>query len=473
MTVRAFPDDPDKGQKPASTMAKEQPTGVVADDSQTITLKAPGTGIGDTWRAMGPGIAAAMTGIGASHIMHAPTAGARYGYDLLWVILAAYIIKYLCFEFAHRYTMVKGETIINAYHRVGNWPLWFMIFQGFANTVGIAGRALGCAALMWAAFPFMSLELWAVAILVGTVAILWLGSYKSVEGICKVLIIVFAISCFMAFALQATPPAEYLSRLLPTLPPIGAMLLFGAMFGYFPTTLEVAPMQSNWAVDKKAGMVKVNEMRAQGHTVHMDPNYMKNSLILFKRDMNISYIISMLSGMVFLIVGAAVLNPLGLVPKGSEMGITIARIYTDTFGPWIFPVIIAGGVAALFSTVFTYFDGQARIFEECAVRLKKDWDNPRMRKLLYRGMQVLWLVAGIAIVFGLPEPIFVVQVASVMALLFSPILYWLTIKAIKDNFTSDFEREHLPSKFQFAWAWAGTVSLVLLTLFILFYQFLG
>jgi hypothetical protein len=204
----------------------------------------------------------------------------------------------------------------------------------------------------------------------------------------------------------------------------------------------------------------------------MDPNYMKNSLILFKRDMNISYIISMLSGMVFLIVGAAVLNPLGLVPKGSEMGITIARIYTDTFGAWIFPVIIAGGVAALFSTVFTYFDGQARIFEECAVRLKRDWDNPRMRKLLYRGMQVLWLVAGIAIVFGLPEPILVVQVASVMALLFSPILYWLTIKAIKDNFTSDFEREHLPTKFQFAWAWAGTVSLVLLTAYVLCYQFL-
>ncbi|MFP5514289.1 MAG: hypothetical protein ACLGJC_14515 [Alphaproteobacteria bacterium] len=38
----------------------------------------------------------------------------------------------------------------------------------------------------------------------------------------------------------------------------------------------------------------------------------------------------------------------------------------------------------------------ARIFEECTVRLKRDWDNPRMRKLLYRGMQVLWPVAGTA-----------------------------------------------------------------------------
>jgi Mn2+/Fe2+ NRAMP family transporter len=292
------------------------------DKKLTIDLAAPGTGFMDTWRAMGPGIAAAMTGIGASHIMHAPTAGARYGYELLWVIVAAYILKYCAFEFAHRYTMVKGESIINAYHRNGNWPLYFLLFQGFANTVGIAGRAMGCAAMLWAAFPFMSLESWAVTVLVGTVGILWAGSYRAVEGICKALILIFAVSCFAAFALQATPPMDYISRLLPTLPPIGAMLLFGAMFGYFPTTLEVAPMQSNWAVDKKVGMVKVNELRAQGHTVNMDKDYMKNSFILFKRDMNITYLISMLSGIIFLIVGAAVLHPLGLVPKGSEMGAT-------------------------------------------------------------------------------------------------------------------------------------------------------
>jgi hypothetical protein len=292
-----------------------------------------------------------------------------------------------------------------------------------------------------------------------------------VEGVCKALILIFAGSCFIAFALQAVPPMEYLSRLAPTLPPIGAMMLFGAMFGYFPTTLEVAPMQSNWAVDKKAGMVKVNELRAQGHKVEMDPDYMKKSLILFKRDMNITYIISMVSGMIFLIVGAAVLNPMGLVPKGSEMGITIARIYTDTFGQWIFPVIIAGGVAALFSTVFTYFDGQARITEECAVRLKKSWDNPKSRKLLYRGMQVIWLIAGIAIIFGIPEPIFVTQLASVMALVFSPVLFWLTIRAVKDNFKSDFERDLLPSKFMFAWAWAGTICLVGLTVYVLYMQF--
>ena len=35
---------------------------------------------------------------------------------------------------------------------------------------------------------------------------------------------------------------------------------------------------------------------------------------------------------------------------------------------------------------------------------------------------------------------------------FSPVLFWLTIEAVKDNLTSDFKRELLPTEFQFAWA---------------------
>jgi Mn2+/Fe2+ NRAMP family transporter len=443
-----------------------------ADSSPPIVkLETSGLGFSDTWKAMGPGIAAAMTGIGASHIMHAPTAGAQYGYALLWVIPAAYILKYCAFEFSHRYTLVKGESIMNAYHRIGNWPLWYLLFQSVANSFGIAGRTLGCAALIWAAFPFLSLEVWSVIVLLTCIGILWLGKYAAVEAVVKLLIIIFAGSCFIAFFLQAPPPGEYLSRLAPTLPPIGAALLFGAMWGYFPTTLEVAPMQSNWAVDKKSGMVKVRELEAEGKKVELGPNYMRNQFILFKRDMNLSYIVSGLTGVIFLIVGAAVLHPIGLVPASREMGVTIARIYTDTFGNWIFPVIIAGGVAALFSTVFTYYDGQARLVEESAVRLRKSLDTPRTRKLIYRGFQVFLTVAGIGIIYGLPNPIFVVQVASFLALLFSPVLYWLTIESVRRNFKTPEELEFMPSKAMFAWAWFGTAALTIISAYCIWLEF--
>ena len=67
-------------------------SGSDAVPGETIYLDAPGTTLKDTWKNAGPGIAAAMTGIGASHIMHGPTAGAQYGYALLWIIPAAYIL---------------------------------------------------------------------------------------------------------------------------------------------------------------------------------------------------------------------------------------------------------------------------------------------------------------------------------------------------------------------------------------------
>ncbi len=289
----------------------------------------------------------------------------------------------------------------------------------------------------------------------------------------KIAIIVFAVSTFVAFALQAPPVGDYIGNLVPALAPAGAMMLFGSMFGYFPTTTEVSVMQSNWAVAKGSGMVKVRRLEAQGYKVDIAPDYMKNSLTLFRRDMNISYLVAMLTGMIFVIIGAAVLNPMGLVPAGSEMGKTIARIYTDTFGAWIFPLIIAGGVAALFSTVFTYFDGQARVFEECTVRLYQKWDTETPRKYLYKGFQLLSLVMGSAIILGLPEPILVVKVASVLALLFSPVIYWLNIKAVTANFTTPEEREFIPGAPMMALAWFGTVSLAIISLYVIVMKLLG
>ncbi|WP_219633095.1 Nramp family divalent metal transporter [Haloechinothrix aidingensis] len=441
------------------------------DGKPTVRLEAPGTSLRDTWKAMGPGIAAAMTGIGASHIMHAPTAGAQYAYALLWIIPFAYLIKYCAFEFAHRYTIVKGESVMAAYERTGQgrgqWPMWYLLFQSLANTFGIAGRALGCAAMLYAAFPIMPLSAWGTAILVICIVILWAGKYTALEKVVKAAIIIFAVAVLVAFALRMPSPTEYIGNLLPALAPAGAILLFGAMFGYFPTTVEVSPMQSNWAVDKKAGMTRVRHLERQGYNVEIAPNYLRNNFKLFKRDMNISYVVALLTGIAFLIVGAVVLHPIGLVPEGQEMGATIAQMYTDTFGLWIFPIIIAGGVAALFSTVFTYFDGQARVFEECCVRIRKAWDTPKIRKLIYRGFQLLWLAGGTAIIYGLPEPIFVVQVASVLALLFAPIIFWLNIKAIKDNFTTPEEREFLPNKAMMTWAWLGVAALAAVSVYYL------
>ena len=59
---------------------------------------------------LGPGMIMAATAIGTSHIVLAPVAGARFGFDLLWVILLAHVFKYPAFEFGARYA-VATETV--------------------------------------------------------------------------------------------------------------------------------------------------------------------------------------------------------------------------------------------------------------------------------------------------------------------------------------------------------------------------
>jgi len=68
----------------------------------------------------------------------------------------------------------------------------------------------------------------------------------------------------------------------------------------------------------------------------------------------------------------------------------------------------------------------------------------------------------------MPKPILVVQVASILALVFSPVIYWLTIKAVTDGFQTPEEREHMPGRFMMGLAWTGTVGLALVSVYVLF-----
>ncbi|MFH1265583.1 MAG: hypothetical protein ABIK89_07625 [Planctomycetota bacterium] len=55
------------------------------------------------WNALGPGILLAAASVGASHLVLSPQAGARFGYQLLWLVVASHLFKYRAFEFGPRY----------------------------------------------------------------------------------------------------------------------------------------------------------------------------------------------------------------------------------------------------------------------------------------------------------------------------------------------------------------------------------
>jgi hypothetical protein len=63
----------------------------------------------------------------------------------------------------------------------------------------------------------------------------------------------------------------------------------------------------------------------------------------------------------FYMLGAGVLHRAGLVPAGSEMIVTLSRLYTATLGQWALWLFYAGAVITLYGTIFASTAAHARV----------------------------------------------------------------------------------------------------------------
>ncbi len=121
----------------------------------------------------------------------------------------------------------------------------------------------------------------------------------------------------------------------------------------------------------------------------------------------------------------------------------IAGIFTASVGPWMMVVFLAGAFAATFSTAFNYFDGWPRIVGACSRNLfrstaalegtdpqdlgpehRADW---RSEYNIYRATMIFSLVAAVAIIAGVPRPVYLVLVASALAFFVAPVIFFLNV----------------------------------------------
>ena len=98
------------------------------------------------WQRLGPGILLAATSIGASHLVLAPQAGARFGFELWWLVLLAHLVKYPAFEFGPRYAAATGQSLLSGYARMPG-P------RGCALWLFLSSAALAVVTLFWVSNP--------------------------------------------------------------------------------------------------------------------------------------------------------------------------------------------------------------------------------------------------------------------------------------------------------------------------------
>ena len=158
------------------------------------TLEIPSTKPRALLAHFGPGLILAMTGMGTSHLVTAPTAGGRFAYALLWCIPVSYIFKYYGFEMAFRFTNATGKSLLEAYSTAWKkWPLWYVMITTLLQcAIGQAGRLIAAAAVTYYVFTInmgFSFPLETYALLLGLISVVTIlrGEYKVVEIIIKIM----------------------------------------------------------------------------------------------------------------------------------------------------------------------------------------------------------------------------------------------------------------------------------------------
>lgn len=338
----------------------------------TSGIQDPPKTLAEALRQIGPGIILAGTIVGSGELLLTTAMGAKHGFTFLWLVLFSCVIKVFVQIELGRYAISSGQPTLQALRNISSirwigmllliWWILMMLFTVFqlGGMVGGVGQALNMA------FPKFSEQLsrslgdyftsrpeviWAILTCLTTVVLIYRGSYRRIELFTTILVVSVTLltalaACLLVFTDYAPSISALLDGLTLKTPPDGmadAFAVFG-ITGVGATELFYYPY---WCIEKGYGkFVGPNDgsdawtQRAEGwiKVMHLDAW--------------VSMVVFTLSTIAFYAMGAAVLHPQGLIPKGSEMISALSEMYKGPFGDWTQTLFLIGAGAVLFKTLY-------------------------------------------------------------------------------------------------------------------------
>jgi Mn2+/Fe2+ NRAMP family transporter len=418
-------------------------------------------------RYLGPGLIVAMSGIGTSHLVLAPVAGASFEFVLLWLLPLAYLLKWQGFELAMRYTAATGETVIDGYSKVPGprmWPVWIIAVGSIVlGIAGMAGMVSAAATVLWAVWGGVPLVAYSALISLVAIAILLTGRYRGLEAVTKILAGVLIVATIIVFSVVGLR-IEAFSHFFIAAVPVGSTLLVSGMLGWLPTGIDLSVWASLWTKAKGRGMVKIREALGPEAVEDTPEQYREYADSWYRAtlyDFRIGHIVSFVIASMYLMLGAMILSPRGIVPEGAETMLIISEIFTRTVGQWMFPLFLAGAFAALFSTFFACYDGYPRAFSAASSaifkpRVERPWWTERSA---WVAAMLGLFVSAIVFIGFLPEPVFLVMLSATMSLLLAPVIFGLNLYVCMKYIP---QRRYRPGMFVVGWSVVGVLALAIM-----------
>jgi len=371
-------------------------------------------------KALGPGLLMAAAAIGASHLVAATRAGAEFGWQLAWLILAVNLLKYPFFAAGARYTAATNESLLHGYLKQGRgFLLLFTSLNTLAAIASTAGVTMLTAAMLTLFIP-LSIDILAFIVLISSLTLLIFGHYALLDKLSKVIMFCLTLTTLIAVALALNAPSMMNPEVLSPSPwQWGYVGFLVAMMGWMPAPIEVSSWNSLWLLEKQ---------KSQSIT--------KEQAIF---DFNFGYLITALLAIVFLTLGSLVMHGSGehFSSSGVKFASQLITLYSQILGDETRYLIGAVALLCIFSTTVTVIDGYSRTLNMGWQLLTKKSDS--QKRLTWVMLTISALGLAIVLFFKgalLPLLEFVMTLAFMTTVVFA----WLNYRLMTSSALPETDR---------------------------------
>ncbi len=393
-------------------------------------------------KILGPGLLMASAAIGVSHLVSSTQAGAKFGWQLVIIVLLANIMKYPFFRFGTDYVYDTGESLIAGYAKKSKVYLWIYFILSLCSSVISTGAVcLLAGVILINMFPSANLNPTSATIIVMAIcwALLLIGRFKLLDSITKVIMLSLTVTTVIAVFIAFGQPSVVQPDFTPTSAwQLASLGFIVSLMGWMPAPLEISALNSMWTAEK----------------IKEDKTNHQQGLL----DFNIGYVTTTILALFFLALGVFVQYGSGveIASSGGKYVGQLIGMYTQTIGDWSHFFVAFIAFMCMFGTTITVADGYGRANAECLRLIKGDEQSSKMHIFLWTtyvavvGLIVVTLFRG---QLGL-----MIKFATTSAFVSAPIFAWL-------NYTLVRKEERLSSGLNLL----SIAGLIFLTGFALFY----
>jgi Mn2+/Fe2+ NRAMP family transporter len=258
----------------------------------------------------------------------------------------------------------------------------------------------------------------------------------------KIVMPLLMVATLAATAIALTRFAWADVTLLPAIDTSSNVGLTAATIGWMPAPIDIAIWSSLWAL-------------ARARTEQVTPS-MRGVL----RDFDVGYLATLILGVCFVVLGAAIMFNTGGTFKAGAAGFAgqVVELYTANLGEWSWPIIATAAFLAMLSTTITCADGFPRAV---AALLSEAWPEhncgPEGSRKAYWGTFVAGTVGAmliLAFTLGREGVSFtnLVDFVTITSFIAAPILAFFNHRAVH---SAEVPVKDRPSALVSAWSWIG------------------